>query len=121
MPSGLDLDVLVGREQVRQASGLLGGEQAGAGVQCAARGVERVVFAAAVSVDGLLDAAPALVEGVAGQADHVEGIHDRGRVGQLFASRGLEAGEAVHRDDLHRVAPLLRALGVGDHVIPQGL
>jgi hypothetical protein len=43
-----------------------------------------------VAVDDLLDPAPALVEGVAGEADDMEGIHDRDGVGQFLRSSGLE-------------------------------
>ena len=85
--------------------------EVGAGVQGAARRVERVTGAASVSVDGLLDASPASVEGVAGEADHVEGIHDGGRVGQFLGGGGLEPGEPIHRDDLDSVAPCLVAFG----------
>ena len=46
-----------------------------------ARSVERVVLAAAVAMDGLLDPASALVQRVASQADDVEGVHDGDRVG----------------------------------------
>ena len=63
---------------------LLVGEQVGAGVQGAAGGVQRVTGPASVSVKVLLDPAAALVEGVAGEADDVEGVHHRDRVGQLF-------------------------------------
>src|SRR5690349_8735317 len=59
---GFDLDVVVGGEQLLQALSLFGGEQVGAGVQGASGPVERVGCAAAVSVDGLLDAAPAAVQ-----------------------------------------------------------
>ncbi len=64
-----------------------------------------------MTVDGLLDPASAPVERVAGQTDDVEGVHHRDRVGQLFGGGGLEPGEPVHRDDLHTVAPGLRAVG----------
>ena len=57
----------------------------------------------------LLDPAAAPVQGVAGQADDVEGVHHRDRVGQLLGGGGLEPGEPVHRDDLHAVAPGLRS------------
>jgi len=87
------------------------GEQAGSGVQGPPRLVERVTGAAAVPVGVLLDSAPAPVERVAGQADHMEGVHDRDRVGELFGGGGLEPGEPIHRDDLHTVAPGLRPLG----------
>ena len=51
--------------------------------------VERVVLVTAVAVDGELNAAAALVEGVAGQPDDVEGIHHRGRVRDLLGRGGL--------------------------------
>jgi hypothetical protein len=110
-PGRFDLDVFLGLEQVVQALRLLVGKQVGSGVQGPPRGVERVVLAATVAAAVLLDAAAALVQRVAGQADHVEGVHDRDGVGELFGGRGLEAGEAVHGDHLNRVAPRLGALG----------
>ncbi len=67
--------------------------------------VERVILAAAVAMKGLLDPAPAPVEGVAGQPDDVEGVHHRHGVGELFGRGGLEAGEPVHRDDLDALEP----------------
>ena len=73
--------------------------------------VERVARAAAVAVEVLLDPAAAPVQGVAGQAHDVEGVHHRDRVGQLLGGGGLEPGEPVHRDDLHPVAPGLRTVG----------
>ncbi len=71
-PGRLDLDVLVGGEQVVQSLCLLGREQVSAGVQGPPRAVERVVLAAAVPMGVLLDSPAALVECVAGQADDVE-------------------------------------------------
>jgi hypothetical protein len=59
----------------------------------------------------LLDPSAAVVQGVSGQADDVEGIHDRGRCRDLLCGGGLEAGEPVHRDDLDGVAPGLVATG----------
>ena len=67
--------------------------------------VERAVLAAAVAVQALLDAASAAVQGIAGEADDVEGIHHAGRVGQLFGGGRLEPGEPVHRDHLHPGSP----------------
>ena len=87
------------------------GEQVDAGVQGAAGPVERIVRAAAVAVDDLLDPAAAPVEGVAGEADDVERVHHRDSVGQLLGGGGLEPGEAVHRDDLDPVAPGRVAFG----------
>ena len=110
-PGRLDLDMCAVGEQVGEPSVLFVGEQAGAGVQGAPRLVERVALVTAVAVDRKLDPASAAVEGVAGQADHVEGIHHCGRVGQFLGGGGLEAGEAVHRDDLHAVAPRGWAFG----------
>ena len=107
-PGGLDGDVVLDSEQGGQALVLPVGEEVGAGVQGAAGPVERVVLAAAVSVQVLLDPAPAPVERVAGEADDVEGVHHRRRCRQLFGGGGLESGEPVHRDDLQPVAPGLR-------------
>ena len=45
------------------------------------RTVERVAGAAAVSVQLLLDPAPAFLQGIPGQPDYVEGIHHRHSVG----------------------------------------
>ena len=87
------------------------GEQVDAGVQGAAGPVERIVRAAAVAVDDLLDPAAAPVQGVAGEADHVERVHHRDGVGQLLGGGGLEPGEAVHRDDLDLVPPGRVAFG----------
>jgi hypothetical protein len=41
----------------------------------------------------------------------VKGVHDRHRVGKLFGGGGLEAGEPVHRDGPHGVAPCLGPVG----------
>ena len=82
MPPGcFDLDVLVALEQGREPVLLLVGEEVGSGVQGPTGGVEGVALAAAVPARVLLDTASALVQCVAGQADYVEGIHDRDRVG----------------------------------------
>jgi hypothetical protein len=80
-PGRLDLHVLVWREQGGEPLGLCVGEQVSAGVQGPPGPVERVALAAAVAVQVLLDAAPAGVQGVPGQAHDVKGIHDRDRVG----------------------------------------
>lgn len=109
-PGGFDLGMSVGGEQGCQAGFLLVGEQISVGVQGAPRPVERVGGAAAVPAGVQLDAA-AFVEGVAGETDHMEGIHHRRRLGELFGGGGLESGEAIHGNDLHTVTPLFRALG----------
>jgi hypothetical protein len=54
-------------------------------VQGAPRGIERVALAAVVPTGGLLDAAAALVQSIAGQAHDVERVHHRDRVGQFLA------------------------------------
>jgi hypothetical protein len=61
-PGGLDLDVVIDAEESCQPSPLPVGEEVGAGVQGPPRPVERVVFAAAVTVEVLLDAAAAPVQ-----------------------------------------------------------
>ena len=103
--------MLIAGEQVTQPLALLVGEQVGPGVEHPSSTVERVVLASAVAVGDLLDSTSAPIEGVAGQAHYVEGIHHRGRLGKLLGGSGLEAGEAVHRHDLDTVAPLLWSCG----------
>jgi hypothetical protein len=58
--------MVVGGEQLVQPLLLFVGEQIGAGVQGASGPVERIGGTATVAVDGLLDATPAAVQGVAG-------------------------------------------------------
>jgi hypothetical protein len=65
-PGRLDLDMLLDREQGRQPGALLVGEQVRAGVQGPPGPVQRVVLAAAVPVEVLLDPAAALVQRVTG-------------------------------------------------------
>jgi len=91
-PPAIGLELVVAGERRIKPGLLLGGEQVRAGVQRAAGPVERIAGVAAVAVQRLLDAAPAAVERVTGQPDHVEGIHDRGCVGQFLGGGGLEAG-----------------------------
>ena len=73
-PGRFDLDVGVGCKQGVEPVALLVGEQAGAGAQRPSGPVERVVLAAPVAVQPLLNSASAPVEGVADEAHHVEGI-----------------------------------------------
>ena len=70
-PGRFDLNVVVVGEQRLEPLLLLVGEELDAGVQGAAGPVERIVRAAAVAVDGLLDPASAPVQGVAGEAHHM--------------------------------------------------
>jgi len=80
-PRGLDRDVLLDLEERIESGCLLLGQQVLSGVQGPPGPVERVVLVAAVAVQVLLDPSSALVEGVAGQANDVEGIHDRAASG----------------------------------------
>ena len=53
-----------------------------------------------------LPGAPAaLIQGVAGEAYDVEGIHDRPCVWEFFGGGAFEPGESIHRDDLDALAP----------------
>ena len=70
--------MLVGREQARQSVLLLLGVQVHAGPL---RGIKRIACAARVSAELLLDPAPAAVQGIAGQAHDVKGVHDGHGVG----------------------------------------
>ena len=67
----------------------------GAGVQEVADAVERVTLPTAVAVDVLLDPAPALVEGLAGEGDDVEGVQHGDGVVELVIDRVLVAVERV--------------------------
>lgn len=95
----------VAGEQGVEAGLLSGGEEVGSGVEGAPCPVQGVLSAAAVSVEFLLDPAPALVEGVTGEPHDVERVHDGGSVGQLFVGGGVEAGEPIHGHDLHAGPP----------------
>jgi len=65
-----------------------------------------------VAAELLLDAASAGIERVAGEADDVEEVHHRDRVGQLLSGGGgIEHGEPGDHDHLDPVAPRLVAGG----------
>lgn len=53
----------------------------------------------------LLDTSAALIKSIPGQVHDVEGVHDRPRAGEFFSGGALEAGEAIHRDNLDVLAP----------------
>lgn len=59
----------------------------------------------------LLGAPATLIESITGKVHDVEGIHDHPRAGEFFGSGALLAGESIHRDDLHALAP---RVGLGD-------
>ncbi|GAA1391816.1 hypothetical protein GCM10009599_11300 [Luteococcus peritonei] len=82
----------------------------GSGVECSPVLVEGMVLAAPAAMQLELDPASADVECIACEADHVERVHHRRGCGEFFGGSGLEAGEAVHRDDLDAVAPGLGLL-----------
>jgi hypothetical protein len=74
-PGDLDLDVTrVGVEGVLESSLLPLGEASGAGAQDVADPVQRVVLAAAVAVDVLLDPAPDLVDRGRAELDDMERV-----------------------------------------------
>ena len=88
-PGRLDVDVLLDPVQRGESMALAVGEEVRAGVQGPTGTVERVVNPAAVPVQVLLDPAPAAVQRVTGEANDMERIHHRDRVGQLLpAARG---------------------------------
>ena len=71
-PGGLDLDVVLDSEERGQPLPLPLGEQVGSGALGPSSPVERIVLAPAVTVTVLLDAPPAPVQRVTGQAPDVE-------------------------------------------------
>lgn len=56
-------------------------------------------------VEFLLDASAAFIESITGKVYDVEGVHDRGCVGEFFSGCAFEPGESIHRDDLNALAP----------------
>ena len=67
--------------------------------------VEGICGPPAPMVEFLLNAPTTLIQGVASEMYDVEGIHDRGRVGEFFGGGALEPGESIHCDDLDALAP----------------
>ena len=74
---------------------LAGGERVGAGAQGVADPVERVVLAAAVAEQFLLDPAAGLLHRLEAELDDVEGVQDGGGVLELVADRVAVAAERV--------------------------
>ena len=59
-----------------------------------------------------LPGAPAtLIESITGEVYDVEGVHNRGCVGELFSGCACEPGESIHRYDLDVLAPCVRLGG----------
>ena len=52
----------------------------------------------APTVEFLLNAPTALIQGVASEVHDVEGVHDRPRAGEFFGGCALKPGESIHRD-----------------------
>ena len=67
--------------------------------------VQGICGAPAPMVAFLPGAPSALIESIPGQVYDVEGVHDCGCVWEFFGGGALEAGEAIHRDDLVVLAP----------------
>lgn len=61
-------------------------------------------------VEFLLDASPALIQGVTSEVYDVDGVHDRGCVWELFGGCACEPGESIHCDDLNALTP---SVGLG--------
>ncbi len=61
----------------------------------------------------LLDAATHVVDGLGGEADRVEVIHDQSGGGEGVADRGGVAGERVDRRDLDRRCQMVCVRGPG--------
>lgn len=97
-PGHLDLSVLVEVERCAQALALPSVEEVNAGVQGPPRPVERFDGVAAVIMQVGLDP-PAAVQCVAGEADDVGRVHDRGRGGRFLGGSGLEPTELLHRHE----------------------
>jgi len=95
---------LVGDEGCFQAGLLPVGEVLDAGAQDVADPVERVVLAAAVAVDGLLDPATDLVECGRAEFDDVEGVEHRYGILELVVDGVLVTMERVQRGDLNPLA-----------------
>lgn len=110
VPGCPNLDVPVGCEQSGESILVLDGEQGSAVVQDPARLVERVGPAVAVAIDFMLDTAPAPVQGITAQTHHVERVHRRDRSRDHFGGSGLEAREAVRREDLDVITSRCRSL-----------
>jgi len=69
---------------------LLLGEEICAGAQEPPRPVERIVFAAPVPVEILLNTASALIQSIASKVNDVEGVHHHDRARESFGRSGLE-------------------------------
>jgi hypothetical protein len=85
------------------------GEFLGPGAQGVADPVERVVFAATMTELLLLHSAPGLLHRGQPQPDHVEGVEDRDRVGELVIDGVGVAPEGIQGGDLDPGGEVLSA------------
>lgn len=106
-PDRFDFHVSLVSEQGFYSALLFLGQERSTGEQRPSGPVERVALPAAVAMNVVLGAAPTALEGIACEPDDVEWIHHYYRFGEFLASRSSEAAEAVHRDDLNAVLPVL--------------
>ena len=93
----------VDRDRPVQPGALPVGELLGTATQDRADPVERVVFAATVAVDLLLDPAADLVDGLGAELDDMERVEHGGRVFELVVDGVLVAVERVQGRDLDTV------------------
>lgn len=100
----------VGGDRLVEACALAVGELLLAAAQDHPDAVERVVLAAAVAVDLLLDPAPHFVDGLGAELDHMEGVEHGGGVLELVVDGVLVAVERVEGGDLDTVAEVLATL-----------
>src|SRR5664280_1017369 len=101
---------LVGGERCLQAGLLPVGEVLDAGAQDVADPVERIILAAAVAVDVLLDPATDLVDGGGAEFDDVERVEDRDRVLELVVDGVLVTVERVQGRNLNVLAERVAAV-----------
>lgn len=57
----------------------------------------------------LLNAATYLIEGITGEFDDVEQVHDFDSLGQFLNGGCFEAGESAHRDDVDAITLVFRS------------
>ena len=107
---------LIGGDRLGEPILVTLGEVFLAGTENVADPVERVILAAAMTVDVLLDAAADLIDSLGGELHHMKRVQHGGGVGELVVDRVLVATERVQGDDLNavteRVAAGLQPVGI---------
>ena len=86
-------------------------EQVRARVQRPPCPIQRIRSSSTMSSCLLLDAAANVIEGITGEFDDVEWVHDFHSIGKFFRGCGFEPGESVHRNDLNAITPVFRSFG----------